>query len=122
MNLIFIFLFIFTFIEYRNGFIIFNKKIAKKQKYFLTKTCFPEEDPPKKKYLDKDLEINILPNIYTIYWYDCNECKILLEDIKEININFEYYSKDDLDKPFFYKNNHYIGNDIFNFYKEIYFQ
>lgn len=116
MNLILIF--IFTFIEYKNGFLIFNKEIKQKQKFFLTKTCFPEEDPPKKKYLDKDLQ----KNIYTFLWYDCNECKILLEDIKKININYEYYSKDNLDKPFFYKNNNYIGNDIFEFYNEIYSQ
>jgi hypothetical protein len=120
MNLIFIFL--FTFIKYKNAFLIFNKKIEQKQKYFLMKTCFPEEDPPKKKYLDKDIQTKIQTKIYTIFWHDCHESKILFEDIKKININYEYYFKYDLDKPFFYKNDDYIGNDIFDFYNEIYSQ
>jgi hypothetical protein len=83
-----------------------------------------------------DLNMNELINldlsdepIYTLIWYDCKECKQLLEIMgqenkKSIYINASYYFYDDnegirVNKPLFYKDEEFISDDLFDIYEEI---
>jgi hypothetical protein len=110
----------------------------------LTTTCFDDDDDwnnkRKQKYNYNDgsnsnfnnqihQEQNYINNIYTLVWYDCDECKELLTHIKNNRknisyINGSYYFFDVNDKtntPLFYKNDELIATDVFSIYEELFY-
>ena len=110
----------------------------------LTTTCFDDDDDwnnkRKQKYnynyeSDSNFinqihqEQNYPNNIYTLVWYDCDDCKQLLTHIKDNRknisyINGSYYFFDVNDKtntPLFYKNDELIATDVFSIYEELFY-
>jgi hypothetical protein len=68
-------------------------------------------------------------NLYTLVWFDCEDCRKLLIDIKNDNkkilyIDGGYYFFDENDEtntPIFYKNDELIATDVFSIYEELFF-
>lgn len=79
--------------------------------------------------------------LYTILWYDCDDCKMLMDDMKKLHINFEYIdirsnlimnkklfaklkSKSNPDgtnqKPTFLLNQEYFGSSLFEMYENMF--
>lgn len=67
--------------------------------------------------------------LYTLVWFDCEDCRKLLIDVKNDNkkilyINGGYYFFDENDEtntPIFYKNDELIATDVFSIYEELFF-
>ena len=65
---------------------------------------------------------------YTLIWFDCEDCKILLRFLKKeckqmLYINGGYYFFDENDEtstPLFYKDDELIATDLFSIYEEIF--
>jgi len=106
------------------------------------KTCFAEEEDENKisKKIN-DMLVNKISiantkhdfdkNLYTLVWYDCKECKTLIENIEKLNLKYIYvnggsyfYEIDDNVNPFntplFYKDDLFVADNIFDIYAEIY--
>jgi hypothetical protein len=111
---------------------ITNIRINKINNRFM-KTCYPENDEfNNKKNINKNKNNLLLnKNNYTLIWYDCPNCKELLKNIEELKldniyINGGYYFYDISDvnskfnTPLFYKNDIFVGEDLFDIYQEIY--
>jgi hypothetical protein len=111
---------------------ITNIKINKINNRFM-KTCYPEEDEFNNKKNFNQINNNLLlnKNNYTLIWYDCPNCKELLNKFELLKLNYIYidggyyfydttyrYSK--YNTPLFYKNDVYVGDNLFDIYKEIY--
>ena len=79
--------------------------------------------------------------LYTILWYDCDDCKMLMDDMKKLHMNFEYIdirsnlimnkklfaklkSKSNPDgtnqKPTFLLNQEYFGSSLFEMYENMF--
>jgi hypothetical protein len=77
--------------------------------------------------------------LYTILWYDCDDCKMLMDDMKKMHMNFEYidirsnlimnkkiFAKLKLNpdkttqKPTFLLNQEYFGNSLFEMYENMF--
>jgi hypothetical protein len=69
--------------------------------------------------------------LYTLIWYDCDQCKKLLDEMDSLNlkklyINGGYYFYDitdnnsEFNKPLFYKDDLFIGDELYEIYSEIY--
>jgi hypothetical protein len=128
-----------------------------KTKLSLTSACFDDNDDDdeeygndkrKKKYnfnygTDTDFDNHIreeqiilknnkiLENyetVYTLIWFDCDDCKQLLRDVKNerkkiLYIDGSYYFFDENDEkntPLFYKNDDLIATDVFSIYEELF--
>jgi hypothetical protein len=97
------------------------------------KTIYPDPEKnsnPKKKLLN-NYNIIIQKPLYTLIWYDCEKCKKLLDDMDKLNlkniyINGGYYfyditnSEGLFDDPLLYKDDDFIGDNLFDIYSEIY--
>jgi hypothetical protein len=67
--------------------------------------------------------------LYTLIWFDCEDCRKLLIDVKNDNkkilyIDGGYYFFDENDEtntPIFYKNDELIATDVFSIYEELFF-
>jgi len=67
--------------------------------------------------------------LYTLIWFDCEDCKKLLDDVKNVlkeilYINGSYYFFDENDEtnaPLFYKNDELIATDVFSIYEELFY-
>ena len=67
---------------------------------------------------------------YTLIWFDCEDCKILLRHLKKeckqmLYINGSYYFFDENDEtstPLFYKDDELIATDLFSIYEELFFK
>lgn len=67
--------------------------------------------------------------LYTLIWFDCDDCKKLLNDVnkeckKVLYINGSYYffdEKDESNSPLFYKNDELIATDVFSIYEELFY-
>ena len=70
--------------------------------------------------------------LYTVVWYDCKECtelfhvleehhcKAVFLDLTECFKEYKDYGYDNpIEKPFFYKNEEYLGDDLFDFYTHL---
>ena len=123
MNIVFILFFV-------NAFAFVMKTNYRKSTSFFklrTTTCFPEEENNRRK---KELSYSSSysePIIYTLIWYDCLECKELLETMDSLRltsnyINGGYYfydlSRKD-NKPLFYRDNIFISDELYDIYAEI---
>ena len=77
--------------------------------------------------------------LYTILWYDCDDCKMLMDDMKRMHMNFEYIdirsnlimnkkifaklklkSNPDGTKPTFLLNQEYFGSSLFEMYENMF--
>lgn len=123
---------------------IYFKKYKINKKYIvnnkinnMVKTSFPEEyndETNKNKKIIKELLLNKLEienqeyhnkPLYTVIWYDCDQCRILLEDMEKLNLKKIYLNYDttvdsEFTKPLLYKDDEFIGDNLFDIYKEIY--
>jgi hypothetical protein len=67
--------------------------------------------------------------LYTLIWFDCENCRQLLNDIKNeckkiVYIDGSYYFFDENDEtntPLFYKNDELIATDLFTIYEELFY-
>ena len=67
--------------------------------------------------------------LYTLIWFDCDDCKKLLNDANKeckniLYINGSYYFFDENDEnsnPLFYKNDELIATDLFSIYEELFY-
>jgi hypothetical protein len=68
--------------------------------------------------------------LYTLIWFDCEDCKNLIQYLKNerkrtLYINGGYYFFDENDEtstPLFYKNDDLIATDLFSIYEELFFK
>ena len=98
-------------------------------------TCYDEDENDKlrKKYSYNQEHQFILPNneetMYTLIWFDCEDCRKILSDIKNDNkkiiyIDGSYYFFDENDEtntPLFYKDDELIATDVFSIYEELFY-
>jgi len=114
-----------------------NFKLSLRHRNHFMKTMCYDNDNDEKSYkknrdmnMKKIVEMDLSDEpIYTLIWYDCPECKQLLdimdqENKKSIYINASYYFYDDnedilVNKPLFYKDEEFISDDLFDIYMEI---
>ena len=67
--------------------------------------------------------------LYTLIWFDCEDCMKLLSDVKNAHkkilyIDGGYYFFDENDEtntPIFYKNDELIATDLFSIYEELFY-
>ena len=110
-----------------------NNFKTNKINYRYMKTCYSEEDEfnNKKKFNKINNNLLLNKNNYTLIWYDCPKCKELLKNMEELKINNNYinggyyfydttYKYSKYNTPLFYKNDIYIGDNLFDIYEEIY--
>jgi hypothetical protein len=68
-------------------------------------------------------------NLYTLIWFDCEDCRKLLYDIKNdgkkisyIDGSYYFFDKnDETNSPIFYKNDELIATDVFSIYEELFY-
>jgi len=106
------------------------------------KTCFPDDEENVRKKVrelmlenwslhDNSFKYESNNPIYTLLWYDCEECDNLLENMNQLQLSTNYMngSKDLFDftkvdfseiKPLLYKDTQFIGDNLFDIYAEIY--
>jgi hypothetical protein len=138
---------IFTGVKLYKCFIYLRGKINKTHKIQKMKTCFADEDDEEYKktiklsnminsYLTDNLimenENTIQKNkpLYTLIWYDCINCKKLLNDMDKLNLKKIYvneglyYDVTDTNKkyikPLLYKDSEFMGDTLFDIYTTIY--
>ena len=108
----------------------FNQRFNRYQ--IINSTAFFEDENDSFK---KD-DIHIIPNIsiymrplYTIFWNDCEDCRMLIEDMKRMHMEFEYVNcyldmhmnhGYGYDTPAFLLNGEFIGNTLFDMYEIMY--
>lgn len=139
---------------FTNGFAILHRFPIKTQlNVRLTSTRFYEDANDKNKrkkynYYEFDSNFNnhirkdqtvLLNNekldnnetLYTLIWFDCENCKKLINDLKNegkkiLYINGGHYFFDEDDEtnntPLFYKNDELIATDMFSIYEELFFK
>ena len=115
--------------------------------YKFSKTCYMDDDANGRKINNNDYGndlnydshfVDDYKDMYTLIWYDCPECKELLNTIVYLNlqVNYidmgvyldkcgyldgtDYLNNELLNKPLFYKDVDLIGDDLFDIYSEIY--
>jgi hypothetical protein len=82
-------------------------------------------------YFINNEEVENYEIIYTLIWFDCDDCKELLSDVKKngikilyINGSYYFFDEDDEDhetnSPIFYKNNELIATDLFSIYEKLF--
>ena len=151
MNLFIIALFVHCACVF--GFLLNINPIIKSKKIvsfsLCVKTCFADdhdsqnEDKNKQIRYDEEMskinftnidyhhDIDIISSsFYTLVWYDCAECKELLERISKENkkliyINggyyfYDIYNKENKGDPLLYKNDDFIADNIFEIYAELF--
>jgi len=94
------------------------------------KTCYNDDgefnNKKNKNMVRYDKEIEM----YTLIWYDCQKCKELLEILEDLNIPYIYINggvyfydisdeKSEFNTPLFYKDDEFIGDNLFDIYSEI---
>jgi hypothetical protein len=92
-----------------------------------------ENDKPEKKinyHYEPGKRDEYLETFYSLIWFDCDDCKELLKDIKNgckqlayIDGGYYFFDKDDKNStPLFYKNDELIATDVFSIYEEMFFK
>jgi hypothetical protein len=74
-------------------------------------------------------EVYNFETLYTLIWFDCENCRQLLNDIKNeckkiVYIDGSYYFFDENDEtntPLFYKDDELIATDLFTIYEELFY-
>jgi len=119
-----------------------DAKRKKKYNYNYDSNPYPDNDPYSELNFNLNYDIReepfILSNnenvdnsvtLYTLIWFDCEDCIKLLSDVKNAHkqilyINGGYYFFDENDEtntPIFYKNDELIATDIFSIYEELFY-
>lgn len=94
---------------------------------------YDENDDPDKKinyHYEPGKSDEYLETFYSLIWFDCDDCKELLKDIKNgckqlayIDGGYYFFDKDDKNStPLFYKNDELIATDLFSIYEELFFK
>jgi hypothetical protein len=92
--------------------------------------CYPDNDDEfndRKNILFNDYD----KDIYTLIWYDCPKCKELLDTMEELKLQHNYINggiyfyditdeKSESNSPLFYKDDKFIGDNLFDIYYELY--
>ena len=117
----------------------FSMKINSKTKLNigLTNSCFDDDEDWNNKQKNTiynldygyDYDSNFNKPLYTLVWYECEDCKQLLSDVKRENkkilyIDGSYYffdKNDETNTPLFYKNDELITTDLFSIYEELFY-
>ena len=120
------------------GFLPVFIKIKKRLSLSLCiQTCFADDDDYYDDEIQRKINVtnvnNYIPTsidpLYTLLWYDCNECEELLEKLKSvykkiIYINGSYYFYDlnskEKGKPLLYKEDEFVSDEIFEIYEELF--
>jgi hypothetical protein len=112
-------------------------------KCLFIQTCFPEEDDMPRPYTNTHntpnhvripLFIKRKDPVYTLIWYDCEKCDLLQKTMKYKKIPFIYinegnyvseydekYTESEYNtNPMFYKDEEFIGDNLYDIYNEIY--
>ena len=105
---------------------LFKKKKHNYESYLNLNNNIMEEQ----NILKKDECVYNNDILYTLIWFDCDDCKKLLnyanKECKNIlYINGSYYFFDENDEnntPLFYKNDELIATDIFSIYEELFYE
>jgi len=125
-------LFIAIIISCVKGFLNSRKITYSKTKKLNVSTCYDDDfrnEKRKKKY-NSNFIMSKEHILYTLVWYDCEDCKQLLLDVKKHQrnniayINGSYYFFDEHDEtnsPLFYKNDQLIATDLFSIYEELFY-
>jgi hypothetical protein len=79
--------------------------------------------------LPNDEKVDDYETLYTLIWFDCEDCIKLLRDVKKdgkkiLYVNGTHYFFDENDEtntPLFYKDNELIATDVFSIYEELFF-
>jgi len=79
--------------------------------------------------VSNDAEVDNYETLYTLIWFDCDDCIKLLSDVKNdgkkiLYVNGTHYffdENDETNSPLFYKNDELIASDIFGIYEELYY-
>lgn len=117
-----------------------NSRIITHSKTKLNVSTYFDDDDNRNYKRKKEYNYNyeydsnfIMPKeniLYTLVWFDCEDCKQLLLDVKKHQrnnisyINGSYYFFDENDEtntPIFYKNDELIATDIFSIYEELFY-
>ena len=120
------------------GFLPVFIKIKKRLSLSLCiQTCFADDDDYYDDEIQRKINVtnvnNYIPTsidpLYTLLWYDCNECEELLEKLKSVDkkiiyINGSYYFYDlnspEKGKPLLYKEDEFVSDEIFEIYEELF--
>lgn len=135
-----VFIFLLNSMNFSLGFI--RKIQIPYTKVLKMETCFPEdEDNLRKTVHDLMLENWVINEdsftyeannpIYTLLWYDCEECRDLLENMGKLQLSTNYmngethlydFTKVDFTeiKPLLFKDSEFIGDNLYDIYEEIY--
>jgi hypothetical protein len=113
------------------GFVYKPYRLFNKNKLMMN-TCYFEEyeedNNPSRKIDFKSYTNDPSISIYTIIWYDCDECNMLMDDLDALHLEYDYINvRLDLfhkinthDIPTFLLNDMYIGNHLFDIYESMY--
>lgn len=143
-KLMMVFLFVQTALTFVKIGTSLRNTFHKSSIYKSSKLCFPDDDSDKRKINNNNDYgyhghfVDEYKDMYTLIWYDCPECKELLNTIVYLNLkvnyidmgvyldkcgyldDMDYLNNDLLNKPLFYKDVDLIGDDLFDIYSEIY--
>ena len=109
-----------------------NEKRRKKMGYYYNYNYeYDYDNSIENEYITKNVyDFNETETLYTLIWFDCEECRRLLNDVKNarkkiLYIDGSYYFFDETDTantPIFYKNDELFATDIFSIYEELFLQ
>jgi hypothetical protein len=114
-----------TFYEDENG----NDKRRKKTNYDYYSGFYFNHIPEKQIICPNNRNVDNEELLYTLIWFDCEDCRKLLNDVKNtgkkiLYIDGTYYFFDENDEtntPIFYKNDELIATDVFSIYEELFY-
>jgi len=95
---------------------------------YVTDTDFDNHIREEQIILKNNKILENYETVYTLIWFDCDDCKQLLRDVKNerkkiLYIDGSYYFFDENDEkntPLFYKNDDLIAKDVFSIYEELF--
>ena len=134
ISLLFIAIILVCVNGFLNKFTFKQKFIQSKTKTILNSTCMDENNDSiiQKKFSETKI-ISTNPPLYTILWYDCEDCKMLMDDMKKMHINFEFidiqynlilnpkiFIKLKKSGPTFLLNEEYFACSLFEMYEKLF--
>lgn len=96
-------------------------------KFCMSSLAYDDDEDINFTYDPEYEDINFTTPLYTLVWYDCVECRDLLDLLssnkqKIIYINGAYYFYDPDEKglPLLYKDDMFISDELFEIYAELF--
>lgn len=108
-----------------------NNKRKKNYNYYEFDSNFNNHIRKEETNLLNNEKLDNNETLYTLIWFDCENCKKLINDLKNegkkiLYINGGHYFFDENDEtnntPLFYKNDDLIATDLFSIYEELFFK